>query len=215
MKFDDLGCLVREKYEAGHPGNLGDSLAETARYQILSGDKTCDFVQFMTMDGFLRHPLSPWREDDTSPDQMIPLVLAINIRNGNKWRVNWWRIPGTKTICPPGLWFAIRGHWRMLELANQVQGWLLGLSYRIADDGKLEKSQGKVQDFLNLIIIHLALKKIGQPTKLPRPVDECLRAIETYYLNGPDAEPNSEWLVETYRRELDPTYLQSTPGVIT
>lgn len=206
MKFDEMNCLIRE---TAPPGCYGDSLAETARHAILVPDAPTNFTQFITEKGFLRHPLSPWREDDTSADQLLPLVLAINLRRGTPWRASWWRIPGTNTIIPPGLWFAIRGHWRMLERANQFQGLLLRFPYRIGDGLKIEKSAGQVQDYLNMICIHLFLKQINEPTTLPRPVDECLRAIETYYLNGPDAEPNSEWIVETYRRELDPTSLQS------
>ena len=53
-----------------------------------------------------------------------------------------------------------------------------------------------------MICIHVFLDRIGEPTKLPRPVEECMLAVQKYYLEGDDAEPNSKWLTDLYDNKL-------------
>jgi len=199
MKFDELGCLIREKYEPGHPANLGDSCAETARHVILSGEPR-PLSQFVTSAGFLRHPNSIWREDDTSADQVLPLILC------RPWYAKGFRIkiPGTKTIMSAGLWAAWHKHYRLLNVVNIVQGWLFNIKWRIADGGKIERSEGQVQDFLNFICVYVFLKRSGKWATLNQSKEKCMAAVRKYYLEGPDAEPNAEWLVDLYEKALKP-----------
>lgn len=199
MKFDELGCIIREKYEAGHPANLGDSCAETARYEILSG--VCQRLsRFETMSGFIRHPNSIWRESDTSSDQVLPYILCAPFVAS--FYSNSVTIPGTMTIMSAGLWAAWHKHYRLLNVVNIVQGWLFNLKWRIADGGKLERSEGQVQDFLNFICVYVFLKRSGKWATLNQPKERCMKAVRKYYLEGPDAEPNSEWIVDMYERAL-------------
>lgn len=202
MKFDSLGCLVREKYEPGHPANLGDSCAETARYELLSGDSCVSLGKFWTSIGFLRHPNSIWREKDTSSDQVLPLVLErtmLPVHLGPRIL-----IPGTKTIMSAGLWAAWHKHYRLLNMVNIVQGWLFNLSWRIADGGKLERSEGKVQDWLNYLCVYFWLRDHGHWATLNQSKERCMKAVRKYYLEGPDQEKNSEWIVELYEKALKP-----------
>jgi len=214
MKHDRFGCLIREKYDPEfHLGNLGDSLAETCRAQIL-GDPRGRLSAFVLPGsrGYLRHPLlanegKKWDRRDTSNDQVIALFMLWKL-NDSPWflqakKDNTVFIRGTWTLLAIGTWLVLREHWGLLEKANQFQGWLLTKKYRWSDGKQwVEKTEGQVQDYLNLICIHLFLKQIGQPTKLPRPVDECMTAVQKYYLGGKDVEPNSEWIVEKYAEHL-------------
>ena len=202
MKFDSLGCIVREKYPEGHPGNLGDSLAETARYAILNGVNSVLLGLFWTSIGFLRHPNSIWREQDTSADQVLPLVLArtmLSVHLGPRIL-----IPGTKTIMSAGLWAAWHHHYRLLNVVNIVQGWLFNLSWRIADGGKIERSEGKVQDWLNYICVYVWLRDHGRWATLNQSRDRCMKAVRKYYLEGDDWEPNAQWIVDMYDQALKP-----------
>lgn len=205
MKFDSLGCLVREKYEPGHPANLGDSCAETARYLILSNkadSPSNSLIRFTTPKGFLRHQNAIWRESDTSADQVLPLILC------RPWAALWYDsrilIPGTMTIMSAGLWAAWHKHYRLLNMVNIVQGWLFNLSWRIADGGKIERSEGKVQDWLNYLCVYLWLRDNGHWATLNQSKERCMKAVRKYYLEGPDQEKNSEWIVELYEKALKP-----------
>lgn len=195
MKFDELGCLIREKYEAGHPANLGDSCAETARHVILSGEPR-PLSQFVTSAGFLRHPNSIWREDDTSADQVLPLILC------RPWYAKGFRIliPGTMTIMSAGLWAAWHKHYRLLNVVNIVQGWLFTIEWRVADGGKVEPIEGQVQDWLNYLFVYFWLRDNGHWATLNQSKERCMKAIRKYYLEGPDAEPNGAWIVDLYER---------------
>ena len=219
MKYDVFGCLIREKYEPEfHKGNLGDSLAETCRIQIL-GDPYGRLAPFILPDsrGYLRHPMlvnegKKWNQRDTSNDQVIALFMLWKLEGSPFFiqakKDNKVFIKGSWIVLAIGTWLVLREHWGLLERANQFQGWLLTKKYRWSDGKRwFEKTEGQVQDYLNLICIHLFLKKIGQPTKLPRPADECFTAVRKYYLVGPDVEPNSDWIVELYRNRLAPLNL--------
>lgn len=199
MKFDSLGCLIREKYYEGHPGNLGDSLAETARYELLSGVEQ-RLGQFWTSIGFLRHPNSIWPENDTSADQVLPLVLlrpTLPVHIGSRIL-----IPGTKTIMSAGLWAAWHHHYRLLNVVNIVQGWVFNLSWRVADGGKIERSEGQVQDWLNYLFVYFWLRDNGHWATLNQSRERCMKAVRKYYLEGPDWEPNAQWIVDLYELDL-------------
>lgn len=200
MNFDETGCLIREKYEAGHPANLGDSCGETCRSKIL-GDTRGDFMRFVTPNGYLRHPDSIWREDDFSNDMLLPLLMAADLVYVGT-QSNRWRIRGTKTVVSAGVWAMSRKYYRLLNMVNIVQGWLFTIKWRIADGGKVEPIEGQVQDWLNYICVYVFLKRMGKWATLNQSRDRCMRAIQTYYLEGPDWEPNSEWIVELYEKAL-------------
>ena len=214
MKYDRFSSLIREKYEPEfHLGNLGDACAETCRAKIL-GSRDGSWAPFIlpNSDGYLRHPLlategKGWDERDFSNDQFITLAMAMKLEN-SPWfsqlrEDNRVFIRGTWTLLSIGSWCILRGQWALLEKANQLQGWLLTKKYRWSDEKKwFDKVEGKVQDYLNMIIIHVFLLKMGKPSVLPRPVEECMNAIRAYYLDGEDFEPNSAWIVDLYSRQI-------------
>jgi len=208
MKYDETGCLIREFYPKGHWANLGDSCAETSRARIL-GDWQGLLGQFVNPDGpgFIRHPdlkdIHGWDESDFSGDQFVALYLAATMIDpvvGKYIHItgNEWKIPGTDTWLTPAAWAMIRGHWRVLDWCNQIQGKLFKASVRVGDGGKIETSEGNVQDWLNYICIYLFLKKTGRKATLNQSKEACMKAVRTYY----STEPNSQWIVDLYDQNL-------------
>ena len=208
MKRDQLGCLIRERYDDNGPdwaGNYGDSCAETFRAFIL--DKNLPLVglfNFHTDKGYVRHPkvASLWPESDFTGDQFIPLIMVFQMIYPNRAIHRLWKVPGTNKWLTPAGWFLVRKHYRLFNLANIVQGWIFNLSWRIADGGKIERSEGKVQDWLNYIAIYVFLKRIGKWATLNQSEERCMKAIRKYYLEGNDKEPNGEWVVEMFRNAI-------------
>lgn len=206
MKFDSLGCIVREKYPDGHIANLGDSCAESSRDVIL-GDFYARPNTFCFVDniGYLRHPalanVEGWNHADFSNDQFLPLIMAWILRNGEAPSPSL-SIRGTKTIVSIGVLALMLKQYWLLNVANIVQGWLFNLKWRIGDGFKIERSEGQVQDWLNYICTYVFLKRIGKWATLNQPISRCIESVHKYYLEGPDAEPNSQWIVEMYERAL-------------
>lgn len=241
MKRDKYGLLIREKYKPEfHPGNLGDSLAETCRLYILK-NKTlfygaldafklnaksyvaaynidaesessileCDVRDF----GFIawcRHPLASVWGVDISNDQVLPLLLGYHLPIPDAPLEPAWYLSGTSTLVSPGVWCASRGHWKLLNFVNIIQGLLFLFPWRWSDDKKfkgkfwkVERSNGKVQDYLNYICVFIALKQAGKWATLITSKEKCLAAVKKYYLEGEDAEPNSQWLVDLYEGALN------------
>lgn len=212
-RADEYGAIVRERYEQGHPGNYGDSMAETARYALLTGNQAqIDALNvFETELGYLRHPHvgGLWPESDTPNDQFVPWLMALElfmpvyaarVRNENRFQL---RLKGSKAYLQLGSLALIYQQYWLLFLVNALQGALLLLPWRIKDDGGIERHAGQVQDYLNLICIHVFLRKRGGFSFLPAKKAVALAAVKKYYLEGPDAEPYSEFIVGAYEAALD------------
>jgi len=238
MKRDKYGLLIREKYSPEfHPGNLGDSLAETCRLHILNNQYLhtgsldafklnaksyvssyaegtslleCDVRDF----GFIawcRHPLASVWGVDISNDQVLPMLVAYFASNSKTApKRARWLLPGTSVLVSPGVWCVYRGHWKLLNFVNIIQGLLFLFPWRWSDDEKfkgkfwkVERSNGKVQDYLNYLCVFIALKQSGKWATLITSKEKCLAAVKKYYLEGEDAEPNSQWLVDLYERALN------------
>lgn len=212
MRADKLGALVREKYTEGHPGNYGDSMAETSRYALLAGNQAqIDALNiFETEAGYLRHPAVAglWPESDISNDQFVPWLTALDlfmpmfaerVRADNKGRL---RLKGSNAYLQLGSLALIYQSNLLLLFVNLFQGLLLLLPWRIKDDGGIERHEGQVQDYLNLVCIHAYLKTRGCVSILPCKKSVALAAIKRYYLEGRDAEPNAQWIVDAYAKEL-------------
>lgn len=202
MKFDNRGCLVRES--GLWPGNCGDSAAETCR-SIILGDDRGSWIQFVYADGFLRHPsLSEvWGGfSDFSGDQFVPLVIASG-HHASVLHGSMWRIRGTKALLAPAAWFLVRKWYVPLNVCNAIQGLFFRLPFRWSDSKMwFEKSDGAVADYLNHICIFVFLRRIGKWATLNQPKERCMAAVRKYYLEGPDAEPNAEWIVEMFEKAL-------------
>lgn len=217
MRFDEQECLIREKYPLGHIANYGDSMAETSRLAILEHVPLygLHLTQFFNPDGigYVRHPIlkdiPEWDETDVSGDQFFALYMALRLQTSEqvKYVANVsgteWKVPGTNKWLTPAAWFLIRGHYRMLNVCNIVQGWLFKMKYRIADGGRIEKSYGQVQDYLNYICTYIFLKKMNKRATLNVSKEACFKAVTKYYLEGDDFEPNSDWIVQIYKRNLE------------
>jgi hypothetical protein len=191
------GMIEMEK--DGWPGSVGDSMAETSRLDILAPKFATNLAAFQTAGGFLRHPTllgyvgehgDSWGIDDTSSDQLLPFVLALNLS------ASWFKIPGTKTICSPGLFFAVRGMWRSFAWTVRAQNLIFALPYRWSDSKKwFEKSSGSSADYLNYFVSIVFLRRMGIWID-PRPETE--EKIRSYYAS----EPNSAWLLDEYRKHF-------------
>jgi len=218
MKYDDYGCLIREKYSDSdgvrfYVGNRGDSCAESSRAVIL-GDDRPNTLCFADNIGYLRHPIlrdvDGWNHADFSNDQFLPLIMAFILRNGEAPRPSLF-IRGTKTVVSIGVMALMLKQYWLLNIANIIQGWLFNLKWRWFDSdalkGKLwkfERSDGQVQDWLNYICTYVLLKRLGKWATLNQPKERCMAAVRKYYLEGPDAEPNAEWIVDLYEKNLKP-----------
>ncbi len=204
--FDNLGCLVRDFYPEGHIANLGDSCAETSRICLLEGGHNfAALLKFGTLDGFLRHPNlagTDWGYPDFSNDQLLPWLMALDLNYPDIARaVRQWsptRIHGTRTFLSIGSWALVHQWHTLLNLVNIVQGLILRLPYRIGDGGKIERTEGQVQDYLNMVCTYVYLQRLSKWATLPRDKAICLDAIRRYY----NTEPNSAWIVNAYERAL-------------
>lgn len=199
MKVDKTGSIVRDN------GDTGDSMAETSRAVVFRPWRLDLLLgQFRTEKGFKRHPMSKWPEADMSNDQLVPWLMAT-------MTFSWWGtlpkfglyIPGTKTLLQPAAIAIVWKQWWLLDLLNRAQGLLLALPWRWSDDDHegrgIRSSSGKVQDYLNMIVIWHFLQRRGYHfAKLPRPPRECYWAVWRYYARGGDPEPNSKWIREMY-----------------
>lgn len=213
-RYDELKCLIRERYLPEDAwGNLGDSAAETARAYVLGHiEPGVDFMRFKgPTTGFVRHPklaqVYGWDEQDFTGDQFVALWMAFYLENGPPppyptVDVRLWKVPATDKWLTPAAWCLVRGHHRALNVLNMVQGLLFKFSFRWNDEGHLESSKGKVQDWLNYICIYVFLKRINAWATLNQDVFKCIDAVETYYLRGDGKEPNSQWIVDLYKKAL-------------
>lgn len=214
MRFDSLNCLIREKYDPEwHPGNIGDSCFLSGHYIVLSNDSTVPISQFKAKSGgFYRHPklkmqVSWGLPSGFSGDQFVPLVMACKVLGlplsvlgltGQEWR-----IPATRAILTPAAWALIRGHYRLLNLCNIIQGLVLLFPWRYNDQKKtLERTSGSSVDYLTRVVIWHFLKSRGHWATLAASKETCCDKILTYYQTGSDPEPNSDWFVELYLRIL-------------
>jgi hypothetical protein len=209
MYFDSEQAIVMEQNPPGDPGNLGDSMAETCRYQLIDGTtgQLLEFTvrNFRTRTGYVRHPESPWREDDMSGDNLLPFYILHGtlgssfIADEVEERIKdaGWRTGNGKLI---SLQFAAvmarrRGYQSSLtDLPLLAQAlWLRLFSWTYSDG---------VADHLNHYhaLKHARVYGDTLAAKLARlitPHKYIMKHIRTYYAK----EPNSHWVVDTYQRQ--------------
>lgn len=218
MKFDSYTFIVME--QSGFPGNIGDSAAETGRYMTLSALvhslPSIDLSPFITDKGVLRHPTSPWREDDTSDDQTSPLLAACSIRQpelANKIiaqiKAARWKTGNGQMIHPSsfaqikrhqGSW--LQGLW---DISIVGQALLLKCPYRWSDSKKwFERSSGSSSDYLNFVnfLAYANLKgSFGISCKIATKLidmGDVLMKVHDYY----SIEPNNKMILDLYMKAL-------------
>lgn len=218
MKFDEYGYLVTE-YE-GFPSNIGDSCAETARFvtlqHILGESNKTNLSGFVTEKGVLRHPTSPWREDDTSDDQTCPLIAATGLVDpelckkvidyvvGNGYRT------GNGQLIHPLCYAQIK---RIQKSPNQwfydlsILGQALLLKFPIRwNDGlkKVELSKDSSGDYLNFINF-LAYAHATETTTLPCILAKLIISDSVAFCKVQDyyrGKVNTDWMVDIYAKAI-------------
>jgi hypothetical protein len=225
MKIDEYGCIEME--HVSWPGSIGDSAAESARYEhlrMLLGNyvSVVNLERFVTPLGYVRHPTAPgegafgeengkpspsWRETDFSGDQALPLYLAwrrgTNFTRSEQMKARiksaGWRT-GNGDFVSPGF-FGILIESDIISSASLlVQALLFKLPYRWSDSKKwFERNDDSSGDYLNFF--HAAVYA-------PRPVrwlltklvpkELLLKKIVSYY----DPEPSVWWLLELYEKAI-------------
>jgi hypothetical protein len=193
MKIDEYGCIVME--HVNWPGSIGDSAAESGRYEHLKqllGDYVaiCNLEDFVTPLGYVRHPTAPtdpdWREKDFSADQSLPLYLAWR-KSGNYVRTNqmerrykrdWFRT-GNGDLLTPGLFAEMYANWlRVPLLLGQIAIFKLPVRYNDEKQG-FEANEGSVCDYLNYI--HVSVYAPAWVRRLGPSKQKLKQAIASYY----------------------------------
>jgi len=212
VKLDGHFTIVREKDQG--PGDLGDSCADTARITMLSLFPAVDLTKFRTPKGYIRHPDSPWREDDFSSDQAAPLYMAYtldpNRYPGYAWemeaRLSPWRTGDGKRLSP-GLWALVNRFDGLVALITLLQGvlFLFPLRWNDSHHGDIKHWWQRIQwggdegDYLNWIAYIEYLDMLGykhtvRACYMLRSTKTCMQKVAKYYAN----QPNSEWVLDIY-----------------
>jgi hypothetical protein len=158
LKFDEYGLLLSETSPA--PGCYGDSMAETARWINLKTaiGESVDIKRlscFVTPTGYVRHPLSPWREDDMVSDQLMPFYLAtkydMRADLRDSVRAAGWRT-GNGDLISPLFYTILRDNPFGAFLALLAQLAIFKIPFRWSDSKKrFESNADSSADYLNWI----------------------------------------------------------------
>lgn len=194
MKFDEYGCLVMER--DGYPGDLGDSCAETCRYNLLEDfGFTINLYRFYSTKGFLRHPDVPpsWREDDFSADQALPLMLC-GVRDT--------RLQFKSFAC-----FAVQTEsYQLLRFFTFIQALIFLIPLRWNDGKKrFESGADSSADYLNFFMCMLYLSRLGFALNVVKrliPKARMEGKIASYYIG----QPNSSWYTDLYFKQIKEVY---------
>ena len=224
MIQDNYGYIEMEQDPVGNPGRTGDSLAETSRYvsiaYVIGDNPKINLAYFVTDKGCLRHPDSPWREDDCSGDQVFPLIAASALTQPELLAKVLKQIKdaGYKTgngdFITPGMLGQIRRaedkkFLAISDIPLVIQAVLFKIPFRWSDSKKKfesnDDSSGDYLNFINTLAFAKAKGNISLPMKLAMKLiskEKCLEKVKHYYRN----EPNSQGLVELYEKSLGKIY---------
>lgn len=197
MRFDDYGLIITNE---SAPGCYGDSCAETSRLALISFvlNKPFDILKlgaFITTLGILRHPMSPWREGDTSDDQKSPLYYALS------------------SYCADGTGLLVK----YLEVAPKyryagLQAWGQAVIFTKIpwrwNDGfkKFEPMDNSSCDYLNFLAkifycyVNNDMGIFCRQAMALVSKERAIERIENYY--GNDKE-NNQWMIELYRQAIE------------
>lgn len=216
MILDSNGFMMMEN--GTFPGTIGDSCAETGRFYTLKaviGDiVTVDLAPFITDTGVLRYPSSPWRENDTSGDQVLPLLAALVCMNETTLmkkvlsQLKWYETGNGDLVSPCLLAQMKRCEASLLQafydLAIVGQALVFKLPYRWSDSSmSFKKSADSSADYLNFIN-SLAFAHVFHNTAICSwakkliPMNKALAEVKSYYAS----EPNSQWIIDLYAQAL-------------
>lgn len=187
--------------QVGFPGNIGDSCAETFRWILLRKylkwpisytEVTSAIRQTSTgTDQYLRHPESPWREDDFSSDQWIPratVVTGMAVNAGSKTGNG-----DTYSIIAQALIKRVRaGKGTMWDFSLYAQLLAFKLPYRWSDSKKwFENNDESSADYLNWFIYLVFCEMDGhsywsQTAKNGMDPYVLIAKLRSYYRNEPN-----------------------------
>jgi hypothetical protein len=188
----------------------------------LLGQTPTSQIQFFVTDlGVLRYPTSPWRESDTSDDQVSPLIAAVTLTNIslavkviNQVVFAGWKIGNGQLIHPTSYAQIKRaqGSWcqSLWDLAILSQALIMALPFAFSPNATINpstwfvSSAGQTADYLNFINA-LAFARTTDTftiscwlaTKIIS-LEKALAKVESYY----KPEPNSQWLIDIYSAAL-------------
>ena len=193
----------------GPPGCLGDSMANTSRWQdlLIASFSPIILVQFITETSYTRCPDSrlPTTQDwAPSSDQCIPWVLVLGSTTwveqmAKRFKNNGWRTPDGN-IVQPALYAILNENWNLLAIVVAAQALLFKLPFRW-DDGqkKFVSSANSSADYLNWY--HCAKRCPKWVLKLVS--KDVLKAkIWAYFL----PEPDVQWLLDLYNTDIEKSY---------
>lgn len=201
------GAIEMEQNPIGDPGRTGDSAAESARYlhlKMILGNYILDvnLNQFITSIGYVRHPDSPWRENDMSGDQLLPLYLAFKrydpVRTSEleaRVRSAGYRT-GNGNLVSPAFFSCLKDSKLLMSICTLGQALLFKLPYRWNDETKrLEKMKNSSADYLNFIHVAVYCPKLIRKSVSK----EMLRKkVSEYY----EPEPNA-FVIELYDQVIE------------
>lgn len=210
MRIDEHGTIVREQYEPGHPGDRGDSCADTSRAAVLSLFPKVNLKPFRTTKGYIRHPDVPddWKESDFTSDQATPLLMAYDTypeeypeyANEMRARLSTWHT-GNGDVVSPGLWCLINRHFHLLGLITVLQAFLFLIPLRWSDSNDKPGLQwgGDEGDYLNWIVTleYLWARGIKWPTKICYVIREPKTVLNKVVIYLKD-QPNSDFVFDIY-----------------
>lgn len=224
MLIDKYRSIVLEQNPIGDPGRFGEGMAETGRWQHLEIFNKPDLIKepfevervartyraFKVTGGYVRHPLSIWRENETSGDQLKPIYLMVNAWGLHEERLeierhlesNFYRT-GDGNLIHPSFWAAIKranglqNNFYDLAILGQVK-LMQNLAYRWNDEQwkrrewPLEKTESSSADYLNLLHLIVQSEMFGSTwssRKAKSLIDPkvMMSKIESYYAVEPNA----------------------------
>lgn len=210
MKFDSNNLLVSEI--GTFPGTIGDACANTSRYVTLSLSNKPNLALFVTISGVLRYPTSPWGVNDTSSDQIAPLLNACSLTQPLLANIIISQIKeqgyktGNGNYVTLGLLASIRRHEKKsflwlsdLAILAQAISFYLPITF---ENGKFTKNTNTSNylNFADYIKYASQYGKMTFPLKLAKkimPRSKVLDNIKKYFT----PEPNVAWLLALYDQE--------------
>jgi hypothetical protein len=215
MKRDKFELLVRDQNPPGDPGAIGDSCFETScdvlanLYLAKNSDVVKKLRHFFTERGTIRHPYSPWREDDQSSDQELPLLVALKIGGDHHHALfiskfvkhRGWKT-GNGQFISPGLYAEVMDSQflRCLFLVIQVLFFWFPFYW---NDGKWMKGEWPIGNSWKKSDGYLIWMLIA--VQAPFPIRKLIRKktllakIKAYY----SVEPDSDWLISNYEQVIE------------
>lgn len=208
MVRDEYGLILSET--SPPPGCYGDSMAETARWLVLTGETSDELYHFVTPTGYVRHPKSPWREDAMVTDQLLPFYLAappeLRVKIKDDVRVAGWRT-GNGTFVSPMFYGVLVGSPTLTALALLGQAAIFKVPFRWSDSKKaFESSAESSADYLNwfmaLIWLYQQSRWLSRLVMRTVSAERLIERVRHYYR----PEPRAEQLIELYEKRVGQLY---------